>query len=109
MKFWEQFKKKGEPQDPGEYKREKSQYNKTDESETAVQSDRLSQHANPDALTKLYEDQEVKAKMEAELTHSDDAKKESFQSMLGNGATTLGRSIKKVSSGQGVLDDDKDE
>ena len=111
MKFWVQFKKKDQPQGYDEYTREKSQYSKPDEMDEADStgtSGQLNKPANSDALDKLYEDQEVKAKMEAELAQGGDTKKESFQSLLGNGATTLGRSIKKVSSGQGVLDDDKE-
>ena len=106
MSFWDQFKKKPAVDEANEYRREKSQYNTPGEDGRAEGSELRSPEANPDALTKLYEDVEVKAKMEAELGRSKDHQKQSFQSMLGKGATTLGKSIKNVSNGQGVLDED---
>lgn len=109
MKFWDQFKKKPVPPVNGEYHRSKSAYSKNTESSEAGESSGLRRDSDPDALARLYEDPAVKARMEEELGRSTDSQKESIQSLLGKGATTLGRSIKKVSNGQGVLDEEDHE
>lgn len=112
MKFWEQFKKKPNSEDFKEYHREKSQYHKDEvieDSEVPEEIELRRQGADPDALEKLFKDPVVKARMEAELGKSSNSEKVTFQNMIGKGASTLGKSIKKVSSGKDLLDDENDE
>lgn len=107
MKFWEQFKKKPNLEGYQEYHHEKGQYRKPDAGGEATPGTApISREADPAALNRLFEDAEVKARMEAELGRSSNTDKESFPSLLGKGASTLGKSIKKVSNGRGVLDED---
>lgn len=112
MSFWDKLKKKTNPPEPTEYQREKSAYEKPQSNDEVLPGD--NHRANrpledPEALRKLYEDTQVKARLEKEMGRNRSDDMDSFGQMIGKGVGTLGDSLKKVSSGQSLLDDDDDD
>lgn len=105
MSIWDKMKKKPTVPASTEYHREKGRYEKPENEKSPVDhSDALNQ-VNDDALKQLYEDQAVKARLKEELAACEDNEKKTFGQMLGKGAATLGESLKKVSTGQDLLDE----
>lgn len=104
MKFWDRFKKKNTPQDQ-DYQRQKSHYEKLEPINTDDAKEKAAIENN-DAMKKLLEDEEIRQKLKAELAASSESEKSSFGQMLGKGVETLGGSIKKVSKGENLFDEE---
>lgn len=96
-----------------EYTREKSRYEKGEGEEGKQRDDeslRISSPEDPEALSRLREDPEVRMLMEQAMEEGNSDDRESIQSMLGKGVSTLARSIKKASRGDGdLLDGDHED
>ena len=107
MKFWDRFKKKQTVQEVEDYQREKSHYEKL-ESEDTDDAMKKAGFENNDAMKKLLEDEEIRQKLQTELAASSESEKSSFGQMFGKGVKTLGGSIKKVSKGENLFDEDRE-
>lgn len=106
MKFWEQFRKK-QPNSPQQgYQRQKSTYDKQEElQKTDREPDPGRPSDNDDALKRLLEDDEIRQRVQEEVAASSHSENNSLGQMLGKGVGTLGDSLKKVSTGQSLLDE----
>lgn len=108
MKFWDRFKKKKTAQEEEDYQRQKSHYEKQ-ESGNIDDGEKKAGAENNDAMKKLLEDDEIRQRLQAELAASSESEKSSFAQMFGKGVETLGGSIKKVSKGENLFDEEDHE
>lgn len=105
MKFWDRFKKKPIPPEGNDYKRQEGNYEKPDQLENGNLDKKLS-NVNNDAMQRLLEDEETRQRLQEELAASSKAEHNSLGQMLGKGIETLGGSLKKVSKGESLFDDE---
>lgn len=106
MKFWDQLKKNKPKETEQEYHREKSNYDKSENFSSNVTSNQKQPNEQSDALKRLLEDEEIRQRVQEELASSKDSDKNTFGQMIGKGVETLGGSLKKVSKGQSLLDEE---